>query len=91
MGISKVISTSKIKKVTVIMKKCIENGTRALFLGSNPHSKGDDFFRSEKVFLEIIVLTVTTVKPINVIIISIHQIIMIIHTNSRSVSINQFF
>lgn len=84
MGISKVISTSKIKKITVIMKKCMENGIRALFLGSNPHSKGEDFSRSEKVFLEIIVLIVIIITPISVIITPSHEIIMIIYTNFRS-------
>lgn len=48
-----VISTSKIKKIIAIRKKCKEKGRRAKDLGSNPHSKGDDFSRSEKVFFEI--------------------------------------
>jgi len=38
-----VISTSKIKKITAIKKKCIENGKRASLLGSKPHSNVDTF------------------------------------------------
>ena len=38
------ISTSKIRKIIAIIKKCIEKGTRALDLGSNPHSKDEDLF-----------------------------------------------
>lgn len=49
------ISTSKIKKITVIKKKCNEKGIRADDLGSNPHSNGDDFSRSEKVFFAKII------------------------------------
>lgn len=52
-GKSKVISTSKIKKITAIKKKWRENGRRAEEIGSNPHSKGDLFSRSIKVFFEI--------------------------------------
>lgn len=41
---------SKTKKITARRKNRIENGRRALFLGSNPHSKGEDFsrFRAER-------------------------------------------
>lgn len=52
-GRSKVSSTSKITKITVIKKNCKEKGNRAEFLGSNPHSNGLIFSRSLKVFLEI--------------------------------------
>lgn len=45
-GNNKVISTSKIRKITAIKKKRNENGIRAVFKGSNPHSKGEDFSRS---------------------------------------------
>lgn len=51
-GKIKAISTSKIKKITVIKKKCKENGIRAEDFGSNPHSNGDDFSRSIKDFLD---------------------------------------
>lgn len=45
-GRIKAISTSKIKKIIVIKKNRIENGIREEFIGSNPHSKGEDFSRS---------------------------------------------
>jgi uncharacterized protein YeeX (DUF496 family) len=45
-GKIKAISTSKIKKIIVIKKNRIEKGIRDEFIGSNPHSKGDDFSRS---------------------------------------------
>lgn len=45
-GSSSAISTSKIMKMTAIRKNRDENGSRAEFLGSNPHSKGDLFSRS---------------------------------------------
>jgi len=57
-GSSKVISTSKIRKITAIKKNCNENGIRAEDLGSNPHSKGDLFSRSMKVFFEINVASI---------------------------------
>lgn len=40
------ISISKIKNINIIEKKWIENLTRGLENGSNPHSKGDIFSRS---------------------------------------------
>lgn len=52
-GNNKVISTSKIKKITAIRKNRKEKGSRADPLGSNPHSYGEFFSRSEIVFLEI--------------------------------------
>lgn len=52
-GNKRVSSTSKIIKITAIKKNCKEKGIRAEFLGSNPHSKGLFFSRSEKVFFEI--------------------------------------
>lgn len=51
-GKIKAISTSKIKKIMVIKKKCNENGIRAIDLGSNPHSKGEHFSWSIKDFLD---------------------------------------
>lgn len=47
-----VISTSKIKKIIVIKKNRKENGSRDDDLGSNPHSNGDLFSRSIKVFFD---------------------------------------
>lgn len=52
-GKIRTISISKIKKRIVKRKNRSENGMRADFLGSNPHSKGDDFSRSCIVFILI--------------------------------------
>lgn len=46
------ISTSKIKKIMAIKKNRKEKGRRAEFIGSNPHSKGEDFSRSITAFLD---------------------------------------
>lgn len=56
MGIGKrrVISTSKIKKITAIRKNRREKGIRAVLNGLNPHSNGDDFSRSLFVFMLIV-------------------------------------
>jgi hypothetical protein len=48
------ISTSKIKKIIVIIKNRRENGIREDEKGSNPHSKGEDFSRSSCLFFLII-------------------------------------
>jgi|SRR5579864_9364882 hypothetical protein len=45
-GISSTISMSNTMKITASKKKRVENGIRAEFIGSNPHSKGDVFSRS---------------------------------------------
>lgn len=44
-GIIRVISTSKIKKIIAIKKNCMENGAREKNWGLNPHSNGDNFSR----------------------------------------------
>lgn len=46
-GISKTISISNTIKIIANKKNRIENGIRALWFGSNPHSNGDDFSRLE--------------------------------------------
>ena len=60
------ISTSKIIKIIVTIKKCKEKGIRADDLGSNPHSNGEDFSRSLLVFFdkinEIFITMKLTVK-----------------------------
>ncbi len=43
-GIRSTISMSNTIKIMANRKNRIENGTRALWLGSNPHSNGEDFF-----------------------------------------------
>jgi hypothetical protein len=45
-GINSTISMSNTIKIIASIKNRKENGTRALFFGSNPHSKGDVFSRS---------------------------------------------
>ena len=49
-GSKRVISTSKIRKITAIKKNRSEKGNRADPLGSNPHSNGEFFSRSVIVF-----------------------------------------
>lgn len=49
------ISTSKIKKITVIKKKWSEKGIRDIALGSKPHSNGEDFSRSLEDFFDRII------------------------------------
>lgn len=63
-GRSKVISTSKIRKITAIKKKRREKGSRADPLGSNPHSNGEFFSRSEIVFFERIEDKIITTRAI---------------------------
>lgn len=48
-----VISISKIKKISLIIKNWILKGIWPLEIGSNPHSKGDDFSRLNFFFFEI--------------------------------------
>jgi len=43
-GITIIISMSKIRKITAIIKKWIENGIRVYDIGLNPHSKGVAFW-----------------------------------------------
>lgn len=45
-GMSRTISMSNTIKIMAKRKNRIENGIRAVLLGSNPHSKGEDFSRS---------------------------------------------
>jgi len=44
-GISRTISISNTIKIIANKKNRIENGMRALWFGSNPHSNGEDFSR----------------------------------------------
>lgn len=52
-GINRVISMSKIRKISLIRKNWILNGKWLVEIGSNPHSKGDIFSWSIKDFFEI--------------------------------------
>ena len=52
-GSRSTISTSNTMKIIASKKNRIENGIRAVFFGSNPHSNADDFSRS--VFARILI------------------------------------
>ena len=45
-GINSTISMSNTIKIMARRKNRMENGIRAVLLGSNPHSNGEDFSRS---------------------------------------------
>lgn len=66
-GKIKAISTSKIKKIIVIKKKCNEKGIRAEDFGSNPHSKGEHFSRSMNDFLDRITDNIIIILEIKII------------------------
>ena len=67
-GKIRAISTSKIKKIIAIKKNRIEKGIRDLFKGSNPHSKEEDFSRSNFNFFERKEAKIITIIEINKII-----------------------
>lgn len=77
-GNNSAISTSKIKKITAIKKNRNEKGIRAEFLGSNPHSNGDDFSRSSIDFLEIsVTIIIINIDSRIIVVIMIIKIIII--------------
>jgi hypothetical protein len=77
-GKIKAISTSKIKKIIVIKKNRIENGIREEFIGSNPHSKGDIFSRSEIDFFDSKVAKyITTIEITKIINLMKYKVIII--------------
>lgn len=67
-GIINAISTSKIKKMIAIKKKCKEKGSRDELNGSNPHSNGEFFSRSLIIFFDKLVARIITIKAIIIII-----------------------
>jgi len=79
-GKIKAISTSKIKKIIVIKKNRMEKGSREEFIGSNPHSKGDDFSRSLYAFFASKVLKIITTIEMIIIIEAIKNNVIIIYT-----------
>lgn len=83
-GNNSVISTSKIKKMIAIRKKCIENGNRAVDFGSKPHSKGEFFSRSANDFFEVMFSTVINTIAIAIIIVDSMVRIIIIYAIRRS-------
>ena len=77
-GKSNVISTSKIKKITAIKKNRSEKGKRAVPLGSNPHSNGEFFSRSDNVFFDNKeAIIITKVEIIRIIIVARNNIIIV--------------
>lgn len=80
MGKIKAISTSKIKKIIAIKKKCKEKGRREEDFGSNPHSKGDLFSRSIIDFFDRIVARIIITSEINIKIELIINMTKIIYT-----------
>lgn len=82
-GIKRVISISKIKKIIAIKKNCKEKGIRALVLGSNPHSKGEFFSLSENVFFDNKLIIITKTIIIKIVIIKIKIVDWIIYTRNR--------
>lgn len=67
-GIINAISTSKIKKIIAIKKKCKEKGNRDELKGSNPHSNGEFFSRSLIIFFDRHVASIITISAIIMII-----------------------
>lgn len=78
-GNRRAISTSKIMKITAIKKNRDENGRRAEFLGSNPHSNGDLFSRSSLIFFEISVASNIMADDSRMVIVDAAIIIIIIY------------
>lgn len=77
-GRRRAISISNTRKITARRKNRIEKGRRALFLGSNPHSKGEDFSRSINEREEINIVILKMAKGI-IILKIIENIIVYIH------------
>ena len=65
-------------KITAIKKNRDEKGSRAEFVGSNPHSNGDLFSRSSLIFFEISVASIIMVDDSRMVIVAIVIIIIII-------------
>jgi len=61
-GIKSTISISKTMKIIARRKNRIENGIRALWFGSNPHSNGEDFSRLVVARADVIQAIVNTMK-----------------------------
>jgi hypothetical protein len=65
--------------MTAIRKNRDENGSRAEFFGSNPHSNGDLFSRSSLIFFEIRVVSTIMADDSKMVIIAVVIIINIIY------------
>lgn len=79
-GINKTISTSKIRKIIAIKKNWIEKGKRALFFGSNPHSKGEFFSLSWNVFFDVKLIIISIIIKIILITKRVNKDLKIIYT-----------
>ena len=80
-GIRRTISISNTRKITASKKNRVEKGSRALFFGSKPHSKGDLFSRSLKLrALRVYAKVITTHARI----IAIEEIIINILISNRT-------
>jgi len=66
-------------KITAIKKNRDENGSRAEFLGSKPHSNGDLFSRSSFIFFEIKVVRIITAADNKMASVAVAVIINIIY------------
>jgi hypothetical protein len=76
-GSSSAISTSKIMKITAIRKNRDENGSRAEFFGSKPHSNGDLFSRSLLTFFDTSDASIIKIVVIVIVIVAMVMIIII--------------
>lgn len=77
-GIKRVISTSKIKKIKATKKKWREKGRRDILFGSNPHSNAE-FISRENIFFSPI-NEFNTIKTIEIIMLIINKISKITFT-----------
>jgi hypothetical protein len=65
-GINRTISMSNTMKMMANKKNRMEKGIRAVLLGSNPHSKGDDFSRSVLYRAAKILAAIKMIRGINI-------------------------
>lgn len=65
-GINRTISMSNTMKMMANKKNRMEKGIRAVLLGSNPHSKGDDFSRSVLDRAAKILAAIKMIRGINI-------------------------
>ena len=91
-GINKVTSTSKIKKIIAIRKNCNERLDRIKFILSNPHSKGVTFSRSKeilelKIKETIIIKTLNNTKIIPSLIITFIPLLLTLRAETTSTSL----
>lgn len=81
-GRRRVISTSKIRKIIAMRKNRREKGRRDDDFWSNPHSNGDNFSRSVKDFLEIMMQSIISKLAISIIMIKDNIMFIINYINN---------